>query len=97
MAFISRSLLPTIVGISVYIIINKFFPETVEVFQTDSKYVRGGSQTKMFLAKRIAKKLLKDKALKLAILSVFATAGIQYFQSEIEALLIKTFPSTVPT
>ena len=88
MAFISRSLLPTIVGISVYIIINKFFPETVEVFQTDSKYVRGGSQTKMFLAKRIAKKLLKDKALKLAILSVFATAGIQYFQSEIEALLV---------
>ena len=88
MAFISRSLLPTIVGISVYIIINKFFPETVEFFQTDSKYLRGGSQTKMFLAKRIAKKLLKDKALKLAILSVFATAGIQYFQSEIEALLV---------
>ena len=30
---------------------------------------------------------MKDKALKLALISVFATAGIQYFQSEIIALL----------
>ena len=89
MTSISKLLLPTIVGISVYIIINKFFPEEVEVFQRDpQKYVRGGSQTKLLLAKRIAKKLLKDKALKLALLSIFTTAGIQYFQSEIEALLV---------
>jgi hypothetical protein len=40
------------------------------------------------LAKRIAKKLLKNRALKLALLSIFATAGIRYFQSEIEALLV---------
>ena len=32
---------------------------------------------------------MKDKALKIAILSVFATAGIQHFQSEIEALLVE--------
>ena len=30
---------------------------------------------------------MKDKTLKLALISVFATAGIQYFQSEIIALL----------
>ena len=42
----------------------------------------------MKLAKKIVKKLLKDKALKIAIIPVFATAGIQHFQSEIEALLM---------
>jgi hypothetical protein len=87
MASISKILLPTIVGISVYIIIIKLFPEEVEVFQRDPrKDVRGGSQIEW--TKRITKKLLKDKALKLALLSIFATAGIQYFQSEIEALLV---------
>jgi hypothetical protein len=71
----------------VYIIINKFFPEEVQVLPRDPrKDLRGGGRTD--LAKLIAEKLLKDKALKLALLSVFATAGIQYFQSEIEALLI---------
>jgi hypothetical protein len=44
MTSISKILLPTIVGISVYIIINKFFPEGVEVFQRDPhKYVRSGT------------------------------------------------------
>lgn len=42
----------------------------------------------MILAKQIVEKILKDRALKIAILSVFATAGIQHFTSEIEALLI---------
>jgi len=52
MTFISKILLPTIFGISVYIIINKFFPEEVEVFQRNpQKYVRGGNQTKILLAK----------------------------------------------
>lgn len=87
MVSLSKILLPSIIGISVYIIINKFFPEEVEVLQRDPrKDLRGGGRTE--LAKLIAEKLLKDKALKLALLSVFATAGIQYFQSEIEALLI---------
>jgi hypothetical protein len=90
MTSISKILLPTVVGISVYIVINKFFPEEVQVFQRDPlkdvRGVRGGSRIK--LAQWIAKKLLKDKALKVALLSIFATAGIQYFQSEIEALLV---------
>ena len=32
MGYISKILLPTIVGISVYILINKFFPEEVQVW-----------------------------------------------------------------
>jgi hypothetical protein len=32
--------------------------------------------------------LLKDKALKMALITVFATAGIQYLQSEMKALLV---------
>lgn len=87
MVSLPKILLPTIVGISVYIIINKFFPEKVEVLHGDPKKdLRGGGRRE--LAKWIAEKLLKDKALKLALLSVFATAGIQHFQSEIEALLV---------
>jgi hypothetical protein len=87
MISIPKILLPTIVGIIVFIIINKFFPEEVEVFQRDPlKDSRGGGRIE--LANRIAKKLLKNKGLKLALLSIFATAGIQHFQSEIEALLV---------
>ena len=84
---ISKLLLPSMVGVSVYIIVNKLFPEKVESFERDPlKDLRGGD--KMKLAQQIAKNILKDKALKIAILSVFATAGIQHFQSEIEGLLI---------
>lgn len=84
---ISKILLPSIVGVIVYLIINKLFPEKVESFKKDAlKDLRGGD--KMILARQIAKNILKDKALKIAILSVFATAGIQHFQSEIETLLI---------
>jgi hypothetical protein len=47
-----------------------------------------GSGSQIELAKRIAKKLLKARALKVGLFSIFATAGIQYFESEIEALLV---------
>lgn len=84
---ISKILLPSIVGVSVYIIVNRLFPEKVKGFEKDPlKDLRGGS--KRNLVKEIVKKILKDKALKIAILSVFATAGIQHFQSELETLLI---------
>jgi hypothetical protein len=82
-----KILLPSIVGVSVYLIINKLFPEKVESLGKDPiETLRGGDRMK--LAKTIAEKLLKDKGLKIAIISVFATAGIQHFQSEIEALLV---------
>ena len=84
---IPKILLPSIVGVTVYIIVNKLFPEKVESYEKDPlKDLRGGSRAN--LVKEIVKKILKDKALKIAILSIFATAGIQHFQSEIETLLI---------
>lgn len=84
---IPKILLPSIVGVTVYIIVNRLFPEKVESYGKDPlKDLRGGSRAN--LVKEIVKKILKDKALKIAILSVFATAGIQHFQSEIETLLI---------
>lgn len=89
MIYGSKILLPTIVGISVYILITKFFPEEVQVFEKDTQKgirIRGGSRFEV--CKEIAKKLLKDKALKIAIISIFTTSGIQHFQSEIEALLV---------
>ena len=84
---IPKILLPSIVGVTVYIIVNRLFPEKVESYEKDPlKDLRGGSRAN--LVKEIVKKILKDKALKIAIVSVFATAGIQHFQSEIEGLLI---------
>ena len=72
---ISKLLFPSIVGVSVYIIVNKFFPETVETFERDPlKNVRGGERIE--LTKRIIEKILTDRALKLAIVSVFATASV---------------------
>jgi hypothetical protein len=83
----SKILLPSVIGISVHLIINELFPEKVaSLGKGPMERLRGADQMK--LAKKIAKKLLKDKALKIAIISVFATAGIQHFQSEIEALLV---------
>jgi hypothetical protein len=84
---ISKILLPSIVGIVVYLTINKLFPEKLESWEKDPiKGLRGGDR--MRLVKQITERLLKDKALKIAIIYVFATAGIQHFQSEIEALLV---------
>ena len=83
---ISEILFPTIIGITVYIIIDRLFPEKAKSFKTDSlKDLRGGG--KLDLVKRIAKKISEDRALKIALLSVFAAAGMRNFQSEIETLL----------
>jgi len=87
---ISKILLPSFVGISVYLTINKLFPEKVENWEKDSDSIKGfqGGSARRRLLKQITERILKDRALKIAILSVFATAGIQHFQSEIEALLM---------
>ena len=83
-----KILLPTIVGLAVYLIINKLFPEKGKVFQNDPvEDLKGGSRIE--LASRIAKKLLKDKSLKIALVSIFATVSIQYLQSDIEELLVE--------
>lgn len=85
---ISKVLLPSIIGILVYVILNKLFPEKeVEPFEKDPlRQFRGGSKRE--LIKAISKKIFNDRALKIALCSIFATAGVKYFESEIEALLI---------
>jgi len=103
---LSKLLLPSLVGVLVYITVNKFFPEKnpipteFETFKPDPvKDLRGGNELssnwKLELVKSITQKILKDKALKLAIASVFATAGLRYFSEEIEALLVSELVKTL--
>lgn len=82
---LSKILVPSVVGITVYIIINKIFPE--KDIENIEKTIRGGAEGEVWF-KALIKKIITDKALKIALCSVFATAGIQHFQSEIEALLV---------
>lgn len=88
MKSISKLLLPSIVGVSVYLIVNKFFPEKIKSFDEDPLTgLRGGDGlTKIF--PKIFKKILTDRALKVGLLALFGTTAFQYFQAEIEALLI---------
>lgn len=84
--------LPTIVGLTVYYIINiinRQFPEKPESSETDPfKNLRGGENIKISLTRGIFERISKDKALKMVLVSMFATSGIQHFTEEIEALLI---------
>ena len=53
------------------------------------KDLRGGSEINLGKqVETVVKTILKDRALKIALLSIFLAAGSQHFQSEIEALLI---------
>ena len=85
---ISKLLLPSIVGVSVYLIVNKFFPEKIKSFDEDPlTNLRGGDGTIKIFSK-IVKKILTDRSLKTGLLALFGTTAFQYFQAEIEALLI---------
>lgn len=84
---LSSVILPAIVGISVYIVVSKLLPE--ELLNIDSeKDLRGGDIVRNHLIKKIVKKIMRDPALKIALISVFATAGFQHFNREIEKLLV---------
>ena len=85
---ISKLLLPSIVGVSVYLIVNKLFPEKIKSFDEDPlTSLRGGDGTTKIFSK-IVKKILTDRALKIGLIALFGTTTFQYFQAEIEALLI---------
>jgi hypothetical protein len=87
MAKLSSIFLPAIVGISVYILVSKLFPEKVSDINS-GKDLRSGDIVRNHLIKKIVKKIMRDRALKIALISVFATAGFQYFNQEIETLLV---------
>jgi hypothetical protein len=85
-----RLFFPTIVGIIVYIIVNKLFPKKVSYINS-KKDLRGGDividPLIQKIIKHIIKKIIYDRALKIALLSGFATAGYIHFMQEIEILL----------
>jgi hypothetical protein len=86
MKSISKLLLPSIVGVSVYLIVNKFFPEKIKSFDENPLTgLRGGSG----LTNKILKKILTDRALKIGLIALFGTTALKHFQAEIEALLIE--------
>lgn len=89
MPSLQKLCIPTIVSITVYILVNKFFPEDKDkdkIIEKDPvESLRGGDRTK--LVGEILKKILEERAVKIALVSLFATAGFQHFQQEIEALL----------
>jgi hypothetical protein len=65
----------SVIGVSAYIIVNKLLPEKVASFEkAPIKDLKHNDAVK--LTKQIWKKILKDEALKIAIVFVFATAGI---------------------
>lgn len=92
---LSKSLLPSFVGISVYILVNKIFPEGEKNLDynpspnlknpSPNLEIRGGNR--FDLVHKIVEKILKDRALKIALVSIFVTTGYTHFQSEIERLL----------
>ena len=67
MRVIPKVLLPAIVGVTVYLIVEKLFPEKVKNFEKDPfTYVRGGAnQIKLF--RRILNALMNDKGLKIKL------------------------------
>lgn len=87
MRTISKFLLPSIVSVCVYLVVHKLFPEKVKSFDEDfMTAVRGGSaEIKLFT--RVLRALMTDRALKIALIAAFGTAGFTFFHDKILALL----------
>ena len=84
---IPKTLVPAVVAFVTYLVVDRVFPEKIE--QNLFADLRGGSkENKESIIKKVAKKVLNDRALKAAIITAFASVGIQHFQKEIEQLLI---------
>jgi hypothetical protein len=84
MRTISKFLLPSIVGVSVYLVIHKLFPEKVK--RDPLTAVRGGDD-KIKLFTKIFRAIMTDRALKIGIIATFGTAALTFFQDEIITLL----------
>ena len=87
MRTISKFLLPSIVGVSVYLVVHKLFPEKVKSFDEDPMTGVRGGDAKIKLFTRVLHALMTDRALKLALIAGFSTAGVTFFHDEIIALL----------
>jgi hypothetical protein len=79
---------PAVVGISVYVLVSKLFPEEVLDINSEKDLI-DEDIIRSPLIKKMVKKIMHDRALKIALISAFAIAGFnQYFTQEIEALLV---------
>lgn len=79
---LSKFLLPTIVDVSVYFIVNKFFPEKQKISEQDLlKNVRGykGETDLVNLHQASFKNILKNRALKIALIKYFYYSWISVF------------------
>nr|UQS76327.1 hypothetical protein [Haslea ostrearia] len=90
-----KVLLPSILGVAAYLIVNKYFPEKIEAFDEDPLLNLRGGADKTKLLSKIFKYIVKDRAIKIGLFVLFGSASIQYFQAEIEALLIEDVFSSV--
>ena len=88
---IRRVLIPAVVPVATYFIVDRLFPEKAKPYEN----LPGGSNDEQKLVQKVVKKVFNRRALKFAIISGFATTAIQQFQTEIEALLINDVFDTV--
>lgn len=83
------SYFPLILGIIACIIVDKYFPEKIsEITEINpQKDLRGGHIFKKEFFKKVYNSILKNRKLKILIISSFATIAAQNFTEEIIALL----------
>lgn len=79
MRTISKFLLPSIVGVNVYLVIHKFFPEKVKSFYKGPMTSIMGDDYKIKLFPKIFRAIMKDKVLKIWIIATFGTAALTFF------------------
>ena len=78
---ITRIIVPTLVGATVYFIAERL--ETKKPFDLTSQ-----NESKKNIIRRLFIKVRHDKALRLALVSIVATVGLQYFYHHIGAILL---------
>ena len=87
MRTITKFLLPSIVGVSVYLVIHKLFPEKAKSFDENPMTAVRGGDAEIKLFTKILRALMTDRAIKIALIASFSTAGVTFFHDEIIALL----------
>ena len=84
MTSLRKLLFPSVVGILTYILVKKCFPVKFVDSKDGMTDVPRGGHNSLF---ELWQKLCNDRALKIALISVFGTAGIMHFNEEIVQFL----------
>jgi hypothetical protein len=88
MSRLSRIFIPTLVVITVYTVVNKLFLERISDINSQND-LRGGNIIRNYLVKKIFKKILHDRAIKIALITVCASGigGLTLFLEALYRLL----------